>query len=228
MQRVRKLWSRLWRRRSDSDPGRSADGPPGLSSSVAAPTRLIVGLGNPGDQYARTRHNVGFRVVDLLADRFSAEWVFETALDARTCRIELGGESCLLVQPQSFMNVSGAATRAVLDRWPSLEPATDLLIIYDDMDLPTGRIRLRPRGGDGGHRGIGDILRELETKEVPRLRVGVGHPGSSEKVVGWVLDAFSVEEEALVLPELLRRSADAVEATIRDGVVSAMGRFNAA
>ena len=218
----------MWDRNFDPDRRSSSAASPELSTPFAAPTRLLVGLGNPGEEYAATRHNIGFRVVELLAERFAGQWRAEPGLDARVCPIEIDSESCLLVQPQSFMNRSGAAVRAALARWPALNPETGLLIIYDDMDLPTGRLRLRPRGGSGGHRGIGDILRELDMKEIPRLRVGVGHPGSAGEVVDWVLDSFSPDEEALVLPDLLGRAADAVEATIREGVTSAMGQFNAA
>jgi PTH1 family peptidyl-tRNA hydrolase len=218
MQRIRRFWRRLWDGGFDSDPP---------SSALASPTRIIVGLGNPGQKYAATRHNIGFRVVELLAERFGAEWRDEPGLEARVCRIEIDSESCLLAQPRRFMNHSGAALQAVLANWPELDPQTDLLIIYDDMDLATGRLRLRPRGGSGGHRGIGDILRALDTKEIPRLRVGVGHPGSRAEVIDWVLEPFSSDEEALVLPELLARAADAVEATIREGIRSAMGQFNA-
>jgi len=231
MQRFRNLLRRLWSRRDFPERSGSAGHSPAnsaVSPSGAPPTRLVVGLGNPGTKYAASRHNIGFRVLELLADRLAGEWRIEPGLDARICRIEIASEPCLLVQPQSFMNRSGAATRAALERWPELSAQTDLLVIYDDMDLPTGRLRLRPRGGGGGHRGISDILGELDTKEIPRLRVGVGHPGSAEAVVDWVLDAFSPEEEANVLPELLERAADAVEATIRDGVTTAMGQFNAA
>lgn len=227
MERVRKLWRRLLGRSFDPD-RRSSPAAASVSSSPAdPPTRLIFGLGNPGEEYAATRHNIGFRVVELLADRFGGQWNVEPGLEARVCRVEIASENCLLVQPQGFMNRSGAAVRAALARWPALSLQTDLLVIYDDMDLPTGRLRLRPRGGSGGHRGIGDILCELDSKEIPRLRVGVGHPGSAGEVVDWVLESFSSEEETLVLPDALDRAVAAVEATIRDGVTSAMGQFNA-
>jgi PTH1 family peptidyl-tRNA hydrolase len=124
------------------------------------------------------------------------------------------------------MNRSGTALVAALERWPELDPSTDLLIVYDDLDLPTGRLRLRPSGGGGGHRGIGDILLELDTKQIPRLRFGVGHPGSADAVIGWVLERFGSEEESSVLPDALARAADAIEMTIREGVTPAMGQFN--
>lgn len=212
MQRVRQLWERIVGTRPDS---------------VRPPARLIVGLGNPGSKYAATRHNVGFRIVEMLAARHQGEWRRDPALDSKISLVEIGAEVCLLVQPQTFMNRSGAALIAALERWPELDPEKDLLIVYDDLDLPTGRIRLRPRGGGGGHRGIGDILRELDTKAIPRLRFGVGHPGSASEVLDWVLQPFGAEEESAVLPAALARAADAVEMTVREGVVPAMGQFNA-
>ena len=211
MQRVRQLWVRLFGARQES---------------VRPPARLIVGLGNPGSKYEATRHNVGFRIVEKLADRHRGVWHDDRALDAKISTVEIEGQACLLVEPQTFMNRSGAAVLAVLERWPELDPTTDLLIVYDDLDLPTGRIRLRPSGGGGGHRGIGDILLELDTKAIGRLRFGVGHPGSAGAVIDWVLAPFAVEEEATMLPAAVERAADAVEWTIRDGVTSAMGQFN--
>ena len=211
MQRVRQLWVRIFGARRES---------------VPPPTRLIVGLGNPGSKYEPTRHNVGFRIVEKLADRHRGVWHDDPGLAAKTSHVEIEGEVCLLVEPQTFMNRSGTALLALLERWPELDPRTDLLVVYDDLDLPTGRIRLRPSGGGGGHRGIGDILLELDTKEIPRLRFGVGHPGSAGDVIDWVLAPFAVEEEATALPAALERAADAIERTIRDGVTAAMGQFN--
>ena len=215
MSAFRRLWHRLFGRGVDSD-----------RATATPPTRLIVGLGNPGGEYAATRHNIGFRVVELLAERFDGDWRVDGALEARVCRIEIDKESCLLIEPQRFMNRSGRSVRTAIETWPTLDPGSSLLIIYDEIDLPTGRLRLRPRGGSGGHRGIGDVLTELDTKEIPRLRVGVGHPGSADGVTDWVLERFSPEEEALVVPGILERAADAIEATIREGLTSAMGQFN--
>jgi len=215
MQRVRQLWGRFFGARPES---------------VRPPTRIIVGLGNPGSKFAATRHNVGFRIVEMLAERHRdgdhGNWRNDRALGAKISFVEIEGERCVLVEPQTFMNRSGTALFAVLARWPEIDPKTDLLIVYDDLDLPTGRIRLRPSGGGGGHRGIGDILVELDTKEIPRLRFGVGHPGSAGEVIDWVLEPFSAEEESKILPDAVARAADAVEMTIREGVTPAMGQFN--
>jgi PTH1 family peptidyl-tRNA hydrolase len=212
VQRVRQLWDRLRGNRRES---------------MRSPTRLIIGLGNPGPKYEATRHNIGFRVVERLADRFGGEWRVDRALDAMVARVDIEGEPCLLVQPQTFMNRSGATLRAALECWPELDPETDLLIVYDDMDLEPGRVRLRPRGGGGGHRGIGDILDELDTKRIPRLRFGVGHPGSSRETIDWVLEPFAPEDESTILPDALAKATDAIVMTIRDGITAAMGQFNA-
>ena len=212
MQRVRELWNRFFGARREP---------------VRRPTRLIVGLGNPGSKYQATRHNVGFRIVEMLADRHQGEWHHDRSLDAKISLVEIAGEVCLLVEPQTFMNRSGASLLAVLERWPGLQPETDLLIVYDDLDLPTGRIRLRPNGGGGGHRGIGDILDQLDTREIPRLRFGVGHPGSAREVIDWVLEPFATEEESAVLPAALARAVEAIEMVIHAGVTPAMGQFNA-
>ncbi len=212
MQRVRQLWHRLLGNRRES---------------TRPPTRLIIGLGNPGPKYEATRHNIGFRVVERLADRFGGEWRVDRALDAMVARVDIESEPCLLVQPQTFMNRSGATLRSALECWPELDPETDLLIVYDDVDLEPGRIRLRPSGGGGGHRGIGDILDVLDSKRIPRLRFGVGHPGSSRETIDWVLEPFTPEEESTILQGALAKATDAIVVTIRDGITAAMGQFNA-
>ncbi|MAG30042.1 MAG: aminoacyl-tRNA hydrolase [Deltaproteobacteria bacterium] len=222
MQGLRQIWSRL-----HDAAARFASVVPADSRSECEPARLIVGLGNPGERYARTRHNVGFRVVDLLGMRHAGVWRSDHALQAETCRVEIGGRVCLLVRPQTFMNRSGSAVLAACEQWPSLDPRADLLIVYDDLDLPVGRIRLRPGGGGGGHRGISDILLELGRRDIPRLRFGIGHPGSAGAVVDWVLTPFSAEQEQAELPAALERAADAVEVSVAEGLTRSMGQFNA-
>jgi len=211
MQRVRQLWGRFFGARSDS---------------VRLPTRLIVGLGNPGPKFERTRHNIGFRILEELASRHHAQWLSDRGLSARICSVEVADEPCLLLEPQTFMNRSAVTILAALERWPHLDPTADLLVVYDDLDLPTGRIRLRPSGGAGGHRGIGSILLELDTEEIPRLRFGVGHPGSSGEVLDWVLAAFGADEESADLPLAIERAVGAIEMTIREGLTPAMRQFN--
>lgn len=215
MQSVRTFWNRL---RSPAKGARAEE--------TVAPTRLVVGLGNPGPKYADTRHNVGFRVVEALAKGAGADWHVDAGLDARVAEATIAGVACLLVEPQTFMNRSGSTLRAAVERWPALDPAQDILVVYDDLDLPTGRIRLRPSGGAGGHRGMADILRELDSDLIPRLRFGVGHPGPSGEVINWVLAPFSAEDEAQVLPTAVARAISAIEATVAEGLTSAMGQFN--
>lgn len=228
-------WLRaLWRRfRADPFAGESAGKSAGKSagefagSEAKAPEWLLVGLGNPGPRYATTRHNVGFRILEQLAARAGGAWRNDRALEARTAPVELAGRRCLLVEPQTFMNRSGRSVEAALERWPELDPTQRVLVVYDDVDLPTGRIRLRPSGGAGGHRGIGDILEVLGRTDVPRLRFGVGRPAWSSQVPDWVLEPFSDEEER-TLPEAIARAVEALEAVVREGLRPAMGQFNAA
>ncbi|MHA7838113.1 MAG: aminoacyl-tRNA hydrolase [bacterium] len=196
------------------------------------PSRLVVGLGNPGDRYARTRHNIGFRVLEALAADAAAPvsgWRLDRDLQARVLRVEIDGEPILLAKPETFMNRSGETVIRALERWSDLSPETDLVIVHDDLDLPVGRIRLRPTGGSGGHRGMTDILDRLGTRQIPRLRFGIGHPRGAADVgvVEWVLEPFSEDEEREILPAALARAAEALEAVVREGVPAAMGRFNA-
>jgi PTH1 family peptidyl-tRNA hydrolase len=188
----------------------------------------VIGLGNPGDRYVATRHNAGFRVLETWASRRDARWRQDPGLCARVASLEVAGEPVLLVQPQTFMNRSGETAWRALERWPELDPAHDLIIVYDDLDLPVGRIRLRPSGGSGGHRGLGDILDRLETRQLPRLRFGIGHPGQAAGVLDWVLQPFDAAAEGEILEGAFARAADALEAVVREGMTAAMGRFNAA
>jgi PTH1 family peptidyl-tRNA hydrolase len=203
----------------------------GRTAASRAPSKLVVGLGNPGHPYVWTRHNAGFRVLETLAERHGGHWHKDARLQARVCSIELSGagvhRNVLLIEPQTFMNRSGESVEAALETWPQLSAESDLLVVYDDLDLPTGRLRLRPSGGGGGHRGMGDILECLGTRAVPRLRFGIGHPGSADRVLDWVLQPFSAAEERDVLPDALARAADAVEAAAVEGITAVMGRFNA-
>lgn len=226
---LRRIRDRLFGAPESSPRGsvRAGDDAP-QASPEPAPRKLVVGLGNPGPEYAATRHNVGFRVLECLASRADGRWHPDSDLESVLCRIEIAGQPIALLQPQTFMNRSGDAVAAALERWPALDVETDLLIVFDDLDLPTGRIRLRPAGGGGGHNGIGDILAQQGTKAISRLRFGVGHPGESGPVIDWVLSPFSEAEEREILPEAIEWAADAVEAVIGEGVERAMGRFNAA
>jgi PTH1 family peptidyl-tRNA hydrolase len=188
--------------------------------------KLIVGLGNPGRRYCETRHNVGFRVVDCLASRLGIR-LAQARFDGRFGRGRLRGIDVGLLEPQTFMNDSGRAVAGALGLLPVEEVSSDLLVVFDDADLPLGRLRVRARGGDGGHLGLRDVIARVGTQELPRLRVGIGRPSDFQDTVAHVLQEFSdAEQEALA--DALGRAADAAELFVTEGVVAAMDRFNAA
>ncbi len=167
------------------------------SAAQAGPvTHLVVGLGNPGAQYANTRHNTGFLVIDAIAERVGAR-VERTRFKALTGEATLGGAHVLLMKPQTFMNLSGEAVREAAAFY-HIDPA-NIVVIYDDVCLPVGRLRVRGKGSDGGHNGIKSIICQLQSNEFPRIRVGVGErPNPNYDLADWVLSAFSSEErEAL-------------------------------
>ena len=203
----------LFRRRSGGDGGGKVDW-------------LVVGLGNPGDRYARTRHNVGFRVVDLLADRWGLTGAGRVRDGAARLEVQLSDpdERVLLVKPMKYMNLSGGPVRAAL-RQTGADPAEDLLVVTDDVDLPLGRLRLRREGSAGGHNGLRDIIASLGSNEFNRLRVGIGRPGSSRVTVNHVLATFKPAERELAT-EAIAAAADAVELWLRDGIEAAMNEFN--
>ncbi len=181
--------------------------------------KLVVGLGNPGLKYRHTRHNVGFDVVDILAKRHG-EKVRSRINDALCGRIKLSGEDVLLVKPQTFMNASGRSVARFLKKEPV--EIEDILVIYDDLDLPLGRIRIRPSGGAGGHRGMGSIIESIGSKDFPRIRIGIEKRGNA---ADHVLSRFSRDEKKVV-PVALEQSADAVEHIVKEGLDSAMNLFN--
>ena len=187
--------------------------------------KLIVGLGNPGRRYRGTRHNAGFGVVDCLASRWEVP-LAQSRFDGRFGRGRVRGIEVGLLEPQTFMNDSGRAVAAALGSLPVEAVATDLLVVYDDIDLPLGRLRLRPGGGDGGHLGLRDVIASVGTEELPRLRFGVGRPRGLEDTTLHVLREFS-QSEAEPLAQALCRACAAVETFVAEGIVAAMDRFNA-
>jgi PTH1 family peptidyl-tRNA hydrolase len=188
--------------------------------------RLVVGLGNPGPEYEATRHNVGFRVVERLADRVGVSLARDRELHARAARGRVAGCDALLLVPETWMNRSGRAVEAALAAHPA-DPAKDLLVVYDDLDLPFGRLRLRPSGGAGGHNGLGDIQGRLGRSDFPRLRFGIGRPPPGVDPIDHVLSAWT-EAESKALPARLDAACDALELAIAEGVAFAMNRVNAA
>ena len=183
--------------------------------------RLVLGLGNPGARYEGTRHTVGFRVVELLAERLGAD------LGRLQCNALCGSaEGLLLAAPQTYMNRSGYSARCLLERHEI--GAESLLVVYDDVWLPLGRLRHRQRGGPGGHRGMESVIANLRTDEVPRLRLGVGWEGGPPDgvdLVEYVLEPFETGDEAAV-DEMIERAADACLCWAREGSRVVMDRFN--
>jgi len=192
---------------------------------------LVVGLGNPGPRYAASRHNAGALVVERLAERRGVA-LDEHRFEGRFGQGRVGTTSVALLLPETFMNRSGEAVGDAVEGLPLADPPRDLLVVYDDLDLPFGRLRLRPSGGSGGHRGMADVMVHLaalgvaeEGRGFPRLRVGIGRPPPGADPVAWVLAPFGPDERAR-LPGVLDAGAAAVEAVLREGVEAAMNRVN--
>ncbi len=184
---------------------------------------LIVGLGNPGEEYTRTRHNIGFRVVAHLAERMGARFEDKRA-KSRTAEGTLAGQRVALAKPFTFMNLSGQAIVG-LSQWYKVPPER-VLVIYDDLDLPFGTLRLRERGSAGTHNGMRSTVTLLGTQNFPRLRVGIDRVPPKWDAAKYVLSRFTSDEEAQI-PSLLDRASDAVERAVRDGVLAAMNSVNA-
>lgn len=184
---------------------------------------LIVGLGNPGAEYAQTRHNAGFMLADLLADRWRADWSHERKFQSRLARVERDGRRMLLCEPQTFMNLSGEAVGALLKYYQL--PRKQLLVVVDDADLPLGEIRLRPGGSSGGHHGLESIEQHLGSREYARLRVGIGRKDARREIIGHVLGRMDRRELAL-MEKVLGRAAEQVECWLAHGLQKAMSQFN--
>jgi PTH1 family peptidyl-tRNA hydrolase len=185
---------------------------------------LIVGLGNPGREYVRTRHNAGFMVLDRLAEQWKAEWRSEKKFSARLASVERDGKRILLCQPQTFMNASGEAVGAVMD-FQKLS-ASRLLVAVDDADLPFGEIRLRPGGSSGGHHGLESIEQHVGTREYVRQRIGIGRDDPAARhISGYVLSPFRAAEREL-LEKVLQKACEQIECWLAAGTAQAMNRFN--
>jgi peptidyl-tRNA hydrolase, PTH1 family len=172
---------------------------------VNAEIKLIVGLGNPGKEYEKTRHNAGFWWVDAIAGRKRADWKRETKFSGWVTRLNEDGHDFWLLKPSTYMNESGRSVSALL-RFYRIEPGS-MLVVHDELDLPPGTVKLKKGGGTGGHNGLTDIVEALGTKDFWRLRVGIGHPGHKDLVADYVLDkARKAEQEAIDPP--FERSLD--------------------
>lgn len=184
--------------------------------------KIIVGLGNPGRKYQGTRHNVGFEVVEELARRHGSQ-AAKNRFQAEVLEARLGGEKVLLVEPQTFMNLSGRSVKAVVDYY-NLEPE-DLLVVCDDLNLPLAKIRTRAKGSAGGQNGLADVIRVLGTEAFSRLRVGIGQPPEQWDAADWVLGKFTSDERQEI-DLAIRTAADAVEVWAAEGIEATMNRFN--
>jgi len=190
--------------------------------------KLIVGLGNPGSQYERTRHNVGFMTVDRLADRHARSAVPRGRFHAITIEALLPGpggqeEKCLLLKPTTYMNRSGLAVADAV-RFYKVDPVADILVVVDDVYLPSGSIRLRESGSAAGHNGLADIQRCLGTDRYPRCRIGIDQPGIIPQA-DYVLGRFTDDQWPLV-DNAITKAADAAEHFVRSGLTAAMNKFN--
>lgn len=186
---------------------------------------MVVGLGNPGEEFARTRHNVGFEVVERLARRVGAVWQHSRQAMAQCAMVDMAGVGrVLLVKPLTYMNASGDAVAALV-RWHRLRP-DDLTVVYDDIDLPLGVIRVRARGGSGGHRGMASVIEQIGDEGIPRIRVGIGRGQGEQNTVAHVLSRFE-DGERPAADAAMDRAAAAVEVLLARGVERAMNEFNA-
>jgi len=190
--------------------------------------KLIVGLGNPGKTYAHNRHNAGSRCLNYFARLHSIRF------DHRQCRARIGigevrGEKVLLAKPRTFVNLSGDPVAGLVHKHAI--PLSDLLVIYDDLDLPLGKIRLRQSGSSGGHKGMNSIISALGSEEFPRIRVGIGRPQAEKQsinedaIVNYVLSDFSRQEEATIKP-VIAKVAEAIDCFLNQGIETAMSKFN--
>ena len=189
--------------------------------------RLVVGLGNPGAEYQNTRHNIGFLAVDQIADEFSVS-LSKKKFNLIYGQGHIEGAAVVLAKPQAYMNRSGLPTRQLADYFRIL--SRDILVVHDDIDLAFERIKIKTKGGDGGHRGVRSLMEVFGSDDFTRLRIGVGRgiadpDGGSDNVVGHVLGRFNAEENRL-LPQVLTLARDAVVTVLREGVVIGMNRFN--
>lgn len=185
--------------------------------------KIVVGLGNPGLQYRRTRHNIGFEVLAKLSDRYDGGKPRQK-FDAELVEVNIGGEKTLLLAPATYMNESGRAVRQAAAFYD--ESPENLLVVCDDMNLDTGRLRLRASGSAGGQKGLANIIQHLGTEEFARLRVGIGRPPGKMDASNYVLGKFTANEREEVDPAV-ERCADGVELWIREGVAAAMNAVNA-
>jgi PTH1 family peptidyl-tRNA hydrolase len=185
--------------------------------------KLIVGLGNPGSLYALTRHNIGFLVLEKFAEANSIKFKINSRFNALIGEGAIGSEKVLLAMPQSFMNLSGNSVRPMLS-WLKIKPG-NMLAVIDDIALPFGAIRIRPKGSSGGHKGLDSIIDSISAQEFPRMRIGIMGRKNVRVISSYVLGRFTKAEQK-ALPDILDSATQACECWIKEGVNAAMNRYN--
>jgi len=187
--------------------------------------KIVIGLGNPGSKYEFTRHNIGFRIIDSLARDMGIEFNKVKSYYSLISRGMINNHKVMLVKPQTFMNLSGRAVNRVVSYYKI--PLQDLLIVYDDLNLELGQVRIRKKGSSGGHKGIESIMQYLNSEDIPRLRIGVGNPSLNYNFdcVSYVLSNFNNDEEDKIA-EVIQLSTEAVKTIIEDGFEKAMRKYN--
>lgn len=183
---------------------------------------VIAGLGNPGKKYDNTRHNVGFDTIDLLSAKFNIK-VSKVKYKALWGDGTVGGEKVLLAKPQTFMNLSGESIRELVD-WYKV-PMSNLILVYDDVDLAVGKIRVRAKGSSGTHNGMRSILYHIQSEDFPRVRIGIGRPPEGWDMADFVLSKFNADDRKLI-DESIKKAAEAIEAIIKSGAEAAMNMYN--
>lgn len=191
---------------------------------AATTLRAIIGLGNPGPEYTKTRHNAGFWFVDALADQYRASFTAEKKLHGDTARINIAGQEIRLLKPNTFMNKSGQAVQAVAAYF-KIHP-TEILVVHDELDLPAGTARLKKSGGHGGHNGLRDIIRHLGN-DFPRLRVGIGHPGHKNQVLNYVLKPANAADQHAI-EQSINNSINALDVWLNKNMEHAMQQLHSA
>ena len=191
--------------------------------SGSAYSLMLVGLGNPGKEYEKTRHNAGFMAIDLIAEKYGAT-PFKTKNKALISECKIGGERVLLVKPQTYMNLSGEAV-APLSRFYKI-PLEDIFVLFDDISLPVGNIRIRKKGSAGGHNGVKSLIQHLSSQDFARLKIGVGaKPSPDSDLKDWVLGGIPKDEQE-TFKRAVENTALAVEEMLKNGIDSAMNKYN--
>lgn len=190
---------------------------------IGPPEFVIVGLGNPGAKYETTRHNTGFMFMDVLADKYDVK-LKKIQFKAVTGQTEINGHKCLLVKPQTFMNNSGESVREIVSFYKI--PPEKIIVVFDDISLPCGKLRIRRKGSDGGHNGIKSIIYQINSDAFPRIKLGVGEkPHPDYDLADWVLSSFK-KDEIILMREACEKSVSAVEFMVDGNIDKAMSNFN--